>query len=354
MKQFAALATAFTLAAQDPQYAVQSRLVLVPVTVTDAKGHTVDGLESEDFIVLDNGHPQKATVDTIATGVAPIALVVAIQTSGISKPVLEKVRKIGAMIQPIVTGERGCAAVMSFSDRITWIQECTGSSSLLERALEQVRPEAPKAGRMLDAVQASVDRLRQRPNSRRVLLLISETRDRGSDLKMDQIVMAVEAQGVTVYAATYSAFAAAFTTKSSATGDPQAPKIPKTPSEQTGTLDGGSPHCTPAGCPSPPVPLADQRVDLLGTFGELARLGKTNTTNVLTRITGGITFPFTRQKGLEEAIEKLGEELNSQYVLSYTPDDRRGGYHSLEVRVTRNDLRIRARPGYWSTQSARQ
>jgi hypothetical protein len=49
---------------------------------------------------------------------APVAPVVAIQTSGISKAALEKANRIGAMIQPVVPGERGCAAVVSFSEQV--------------------------------------------------------------------------------------------------------------------------------------------------------------------------------------------------------------------------------------------
>jgi VWFA-related protein len=348
------LAVALTLAAQNPQFDVQSRLVLVPVNVTDAKERTVDGLEPKDFVMLDNGRPQSVTVDTMATGVAPIALVVAVQTSGISKAVLEKVHKIGAMIQPLVTGERGCAAVVSFSERIGWIQECTNSEEALARAFEQIRPGEAKSGRMLDAVDESIQRLRQHSNSRRVLLLISESRDRGSETTLDQVAMAAQTAGVTVYAATYSAFKTAFTSKSSATGEPQMPKVPKTPSEQTGTLSGGPPHCGPFGCPDPPMPPPEQRVDILSGIGELVRLGKTNATQALAKGTGGVTFPFTRLKGLEEAIQKLGDELHSQYLLSFTPEDRTGGYHTLEVRVAGGDFRVRARPGYWSTQPSAQ
>jgi VWFA-related protein len=352
MRYLLLFAVAHALGAQDPRFGVQSRLVLVPVTVTDAKGHTLDGLEPKDFIVLDNGRPQNAIVDTLATGVAPIALVVAIQSSGISKAVLEKVHKIGAMIQPLVTGERGCTALVAFSERIAWIQECTNDGSALARAFEQIRPGEPKSARMLDAVYESIERLRQHSNSRRVLLLISESRDRGSQTALDRVAVAAQTAGVTVYAATYSAFKTAFTTTSSAIGEPRMPKVPQTPSEQTGTLTGGPPHCNPAGCPDPPVPLADQRVDILGGIGELVRLGKTNTTQVLSKGTGGVTFPFTRLNGLEEAIQKLGAELNSQYLLSFTPDDSTGGYHTLEVRVAGGDFRIRARPGYWSTQAS--
>ncbi len=104
-----ALAIAFTsvLMAQDSRFAAQSRLVLVPVSITDGKGRHVPNLEAADFLVLDNGRPQKTTVDTIDTGIAPVALVMAVQTSGISSAVLEKVQKIGSLIQPLVIGERG-------------------------------------------------------------------------------------------------------------------------------------------------------------------------------------------------------------------------------------------------------
>jgi len=69
----------------------------------------VDGLDESSFIVLDNGRAQKITVDTIGTGVAPIALVIAVQSSGISAAVLKKIQKAKRLIQPLITGERGCA-----------------------------------------------------------------------------------------------------------------------------------------------------------------------------------------------------------------------------------------------------
>jgi hypothetical protein len=95
-------------------------------------------------------------------------------------------------------------------------------------------------------------------------------------------------------------------------------------------------------------------VDAIGAIGELARLHKTNTAEVLTKSTGGATFPFTRQKALEEAIEKLGAELHTQYVVSFVPEASAPGYHTLEVRLARpGEFRVRARPGYWSTQEPR-
>ena len=303
-------AVAVSLIAEDPKFDVQSRLVLVPVTVLDAKGRSIDGLDASDFVLLDNGRPLTAAVDTFTTGVAPIALVIAVQSAGISAAVLEKVRKIGAMIQPLITGERGCAALVSFDERVRWLQDCTGDQDALTRAFQKLEPGEEKKAVMLDAAQEVIERLRKRPKVRRVLLLISESRDRGSETSLKGAVIAAQTAGVIVYAATYSAMKTAFTTKTPQTD-------------------------------SPPM-------DILGGIGELVRLGKTKTTEVLTSSTGGTTLPFTRQKGLENAIEKLGAELHTQYVLSFTPETSDPGYHRIEVRVARRgEFVLRARPGYW-------
>jgi VWFA-related protein len=207
------IASVFSLTAQESRFEARSRMVLVPVTVNDANGRVVDGLEASDFQVLDNGQTQKVVVDTIATGVAPIALAIAVQSSGISYAVLEKVRTIGGMIRPLIIGERGCAALFSFAERVRLLQSCTNDTDALEGAFRQLRTGEPRRAVMLDAVYAGIEELRNQPNSRRVLLLISETKDRGSETELDVAVAAAQAAGVTLYAATYSAFKTAFTSK---------------------------------------------------------------------------------------------------------------------------------------------
>ena len=346
------LTSAAVLVAQEPRFDTQSRLVLVPVTVTDARGRMQEGLEARDFLVFDNGRPQKVTVDTLATGVAPIALIVVVQTSGISKPVMDKVEKIGAMILPLVTGERGCAGLLTFSERLTWVQDCTNNEDALAFAFHRIESGATKSGRLLDAVGEAIGRLRREQDSRRVLLLISESRDRSSQRTLDQIAMNAQAAGVIVYSATYSAWKTAFTSRSTNVQGTDLPKpVQERPGDIFGTVTGAPPRCNPNGCIDPPLPPPEQQVDILGGIGELLRLGKVNDTRALADATGGTTFPFTKLKGLEEAIQKLGVELHTQYILSFTPSDSSPGYHQLDVRVKSQDFHIRARPGYWSLQN---
>lgn len=344
---WAALALlAAPLAAQWQPFQVESRLVQIPVTITSSPGVPLDGLEVGDFVLLDNGRPQKFNLDTVGMGVAPISLIVAVQTSGISNAVLEKVRTIGAMIQPLITGERGCAGLVTFAETVDWIQECTGNADYIQGAFLRLRPGEPRAGRMLDAVHDAARRLGTRPKTRRVLLLISESRDRGSETDLETAVKLCEEESVTVYSFTYSAFKTAFTTKTA--------PITRLPNgSRRSTHDRFEPTSPPifdrGARPTPP----EQRVDILAALEELHRIDRTNTTQVLGFRTGGTAFPFTGQKGLEDAIVKLGTELHSQYVLSFVPDAATPGYHRVDVSTTQTgQFQIRARPGYWTAGSA--
>ena len=92
--------------AQDRPFRAQTRIVQVPAVITNKNGYSIDGLRAQDFTVLDNGVPQEITVDDFAAGLPPISLVVAIQSSAISKLALAPIRRIAGMIEPVVIGQR--------------------------------------------------------------------------------------------------------------------------------------------------------------------------------------------------------------------------------------------------------
>jgi VWFA-related protein len=334
------------LAGQDTHFSARSRLVVVPVQVTDAKGAAVPNLQASDFVLLDGGRPQKISVESIDTGVAPIALIIAVESAGVSRAALENIRQIGAMIQPLVTGDRGCAGVVSFAERLEWLQECTKDPEALKRAFQKIATsDRQTKARLLDAASSAIERLRRRENVRRVLLLISETRDRGSETPLEAVAADAQTAGVEVYAVTYSAFATAFVSKAPV-GDQRPAKTPTTPSEAMGTYNGD-----PPGPLNPKIPPPEQRVDIIGGVRELGHMSQPNAIQILTKATGGAEFSFTRRKGLETAIRKFGEDLHSQYVLTFMPQDPAPGYHALDVRLRRSGLQVRARPGYRIAES---
>jgi VWFA-related protein len=315
------------MAAQNVPFRVQTKVVQVPVSVADKHGRNVEGLTARDFRVLDDGVPQEITVDDFGTGLPPISLAIAVQTSGISTPALTKIRRIGSMIQPLVLGQRGEAALVTFDSEIRWMQDFTPDDSKIRDAITKLQPSWAGEARMLDAIAAVTDRMKER-QGRKVLLLISETRDRGSATGFRKAMEAVERQGIEVFGAHYSAYATSLIAK---------PKdLPKEPPQPT------------SGDPADWAP-SSPGIDYLKIGLELARLGKTKPIQMLTRATGGSDYPFLKERGIENSIEKLGVEVHNQYILSFPQRGNASGLHQIEVSVPdHGDLQIRSRRTYWA------
>ncbi len=295
----------------------ESRLVIVPVTVMSGKRGYVTGLGEDDFELLDDGVPRRVKVDVAGTAVAPISLVIAVQTCAISAAALAKIRKIGATIQPLITGQRGEAAVIGFDDDIHLIQDFTSDAGVLADAFDNLRARSSEStARMLDAVERAARMLAgRRPDGRRVLLLISESRDRGSKTKLNAAVRTVQREGIAVYAATYSAYATAFASK---------------PSD------------------APPLDSQSNDMDFGRIFSELGHNARKSSAHLLAAGTGGADFGFLRKSGLEQVITETGADLHSQYILSFIPpEDAAPGLHRIEVRVKREGRYVvRARAAY--------
>jgi VWFA-related protein len=297
--------------ASPPQtFRAQTKVVQVPVVVTGKDGKAVNDLAVGDFTVLDNGVPQQVAMDDFISGLAPISLAIAIQSSGTSKLALAKIRQIGSMIQPLVTGTKGQAAVVTFDREITWLQDFTRESAKVSSAVKSLRAGPAAGARMFDTILEVADRMRQRPG-RRVLLLISEARDQGSQVKFQQAVEAVEREGIEVFGAHYSSYAMSWISK--------------------------------------PEDFPDQGELNEMFFSQIARLGATNQVQALALATGGSDFPFLRERGIEDAIQKLGVEVHSQYILSFPQRGDAAGLHQINVTVpSRPELKIRSRRVYWA------
>jgi hypothetical protein len=105
---------------------------------------------------------------------------VAVQRAALSGRVLAKIRTIGARIQPLIIAERGEAAVIAFDDDLHVVREFNGDANAIADAFARLTAGAAEpGGRMLDAVALSAKMFADRePDSRRVLLIISESRYR--------------------------------------------------------------------------------------------------------------------------------------------------------------------------------
>ncbi len=304
------LALAGTALAQAP-LRTTVRLVIAPTTVVDARGRYIDGLTERDFLLRDNGQPRDIHVDF---AYIPISLVIAVECSFPSAAVLNKTHKIGSMIEPLVTGERGEVAVVAFDSEVAVQQDFTADFEKVEKALRRIQP-GDDGAKTVDAVAESVRLLAARPpERRRVLLLISETRDRGSRTKLEDVITQAQQENVAIYPLTYSPYTTAFTAKAGTT---------------------------------PPPDWAG--INIIAIFSEIGRLAKANAAEAFAKYTGGERLSFTRQKALEQAVARIGEELHSQYLLSFVAaPEAVGTFHAIAVSVPgRPGAKVRTRPGYW-------
>jgi len=301
------------LAAQEPDAVIRTtvQIVVAPTTVTDSTGKHINGLTAEDFLLFDNKKPRPIQADV---SYLPISLVIAIQTSSISGPALEKIRMIGSMVGPLLVGESGDAAVLLYGDDVSLLQSFTSDENKLIAAMRRLRPTGVN-GVALDAINESVSLLKKKEEGRRrILLLIGESRDRGSKAKLDEVVQQTQSANVIVYSLTYSALME---------------NLIASKQKQSRAKDAN--------------------VDIAGAIAEASRLGKTNIAELFPKQTGGMTHSFVKETGLENAVEKVGEEIHNQYLLSFTPlVGKEKGFHKISVRVKNNpDAIVRTRPGYW-------
>ena len=323
----------------EPEFKIGVQQVVAPVSVLNKNGDLVDGIEPSRFRLYDNGVAQNIAVDV---SVQPISVVIAIQQSDRVEAVLTQIRKIGPMIQPLVTGDNGEAAVISFDSRIQEKTSFTNDPDKLVKAINSIHA-GNTPSRMIDAVERGVSMLHNRPaNRRRIILLISETRDVSSEARLRETLINAQLNNVTVYTIDISRLVTSLTSKP----QPPAPD-PFPPAARN--LPGPSPSTPTTVAQAYQIGNSVEFIPLLKEiYLGVKRVFVENPAEVLSESTGGTQFGFHKQHGLEDAIESLSHEIHNQYLLTYTPTNlKEGGFHEIRVDIDMPNLTVRTRPGYF-------
>ena len=319
------------------QFKSTAPLVVAPTTVTDSKGHYVDGLTPEDLTLYDNNVPQAIHMDWM---MYPIDLVVVVQTSSNSGAVIDKLGGSGILFTQLLAADAGETAVISFSDEVKVHQDLTGDPDLVIHALRMLRKEGDQA-HMLDALRQALLMLERRPaGRRRIIFMVAEKRDRSSQAKLTEVTEQIERLNAVIYWLTYSPFLQPFSVRPKTVEDlkPEAERIKVK-------------KC--ALCPPPddtPAPPDLGPGGPLYAIGELVRLHQPDLSDLFTKITGGRTLNFLKKNALEQAIQLIGEEVHRQYILSFEPKEGDAGkFHAIRVTVKeRPELQAKTRAGYWA------
>jgi len=327
---------------------VQVALVNTPVTVRDGRGDMVHNLEAHDFHITDNGVAQQ--ISHFDLGGDPISMVILLETSSRIAPLLPEMRKTGILFTQTVMGPTGEGAVVGFNDSVDKLQDFTTNGDLIENTIAHLG-QGTSGSKLYDAMAVAVEMLSGRPQAtpdkpgrRRVLMILSEATDAGSEAKLGEVLRQAQLANVTIYSVGLS------TTRAELQAKPKDTRPQITP-------PGTFPLPPQPGVPQTPTSEENRygNIDLMAlavwAVQHIHDQVKDHALEVAATATGGAHLSTFKDRSIEKAIDEIGGELHSQYTISYAPTGSdAAGYHEIKVNVLRNDaknLKVRARPGYY-------
>ena len=294
-----------------PTVRVTTNEVLVPTLVEKSGGGILYGLKQADFILQDNGVPQKIHVQE-EMDTAPVALVVAVEQGGVSALEFGKIAKLGPLLDLFLSDPRSEGALMGFDSQPHLIHDYTHSSEDMNDALEHLQ-QGDGGGAILDTISSAVDLLETQPKEyRRVLLLISEERDHGSKhTKPEQLIRKIGRSDVLVLSVSFSPARAEFLHDVKDSGE-------------------------------------DRTMSMVSALVMAVKAFKRNVSKEIAQESGGEYTTFTGDKRFEQRVVDAAKHVRNRYLITFSPSDPTPGLHTIRVKTSQDyGARIVARANYW-------
>ncbi|HEY6187217.1 MAG TPA: VWA domain-containing protein [Pyrinomonadaceae bacterium] len=269
---------------------INSNLVTVPASVIDAQGRPVTDLKLEDFELRVDGQPKP--ISELGSSESPVTLALLFDNSS-SLTAAREFEKQAAIrfFRSVLRPTTDLAAIYSISTYPVLEQPLTNDIKTLVRTIEHFgKPEGATA--LFDAIVQAANYLRPYQQGRKVIVIVSDGADTISDINFDAALQRVQASDCQIYAV------------------------------QTGHIENANLRDL----------AAERRLqDFAGQ-------------------TGGAVYVPKGTGDLDIAFAQISADLAQQYVLSYYPSEERRDnlFRTISVRiVTRPNLRVRARKGYY-------
>ena len=333
-------------------FRTHSNLVLLPTRVQTRNGETVYGLKAEQFIVEDNDLRRSIHLDEDEDIPPGLSLVVAIQCSRSASFEFGKLAGLGTMIEAITGDSPHEAAVVSYGDEPTLLGDFSSSPDTLQLNLSKLR-ECPDYGAAtLDTVDFATRLLKDRHNNyRRAILLIGETRDHGSQAKLQDVVSSLGVTNTVIYSVAFSPSRDEVIAqlRSSNEGVPEESVPRRDLQPPTRPPISSTPESAAAGDKATKQPPTLELPPLLLLIINALRK---NAASELAALSGGEYINFTTQKGFDAGLQRIANRIHNCYMLSFqSPAEANPTVHTLRVSVPDlPDAVIQTRTSYWSGQ----
>jgi Ca-activated chloride channel homolog len=275
---------------QQPGTAIRSGAEAVSVDVSVQRDRRpVGDLMAADFELFDNGVPQEITEITYERLPIDVTLLLDVSAS-VTGPVLAELRRaLGQVRADLRPDDR--LRLLTFNMRVHRLVDFDQPASNAERVLASVAGAGSSA--VFDALAVALT-VPDTPGRRRLIVLFSDGQDSSSISDVDTLLDVARRSTSTVA-----------------------------------------------------IILASQSVDRPASLLRATPLTADALADRLAGETGGIVSPVGRGENLPARFRRMLQEFRTSYVLYYTPTGvERTGVHTLEVRVKRPNVTVRARRSY--------
>ena len=212
-------------------------------------------------------------------------------------------------------------ALIEFDKRINLVCAFTEDQLPITDALEKLEP-GDKGAAIIDVVRFAASLLNKESDGRRrLLLLVSETRDHGSHLSsIDDAVSAVGASNTTVHVLAFS------------------PSLSQVLDNARGSNSDEW----------------DKGTDLLAPLLMARQSVRKNIAKTVAQMTGGDYESFASRGGFEGQLVDFTNQMHSRYLLTFEPRRPRPGLHRIRVRLRepRDGMKVTARTAYWAEENS--
>ena len=200
----------------DQAIRLETDLVTVDATITDKDGNFIRKLKPEDFIVYQDGQPQKIEffeANEEAALTRSLAVVFALDTSGSIKPEeIAKQRQATESFVKLVRPE-SIFAVIAFNNEIRVLQDFTSDPHRLSHGFSRIG-EVQGSTRLFAAIDRGVSMLKRAPRFRggrrlrRVVIVITDGFDNVDTTDQQDLIRRANDAEVTVYSITLPSYVA--------------------------------------------------------------------------------------------------------------------------------------------------
>lgn len=293
---------------------IDTDLVHLDVTVTDAEGKLVTNLRQSDFKLYEDGIEKPVAffnVEQRSGAARPVAIVFALDVSGsMTTAELERLRGAVITFAERLNRDSSVFAVMSFGMRVRVLQSFTNDIKKINRAFDRLsRDLEGLSTHAYDAVDDAVrllarraPRTRARQSVKRVVLVVTDGFPVGDTVAPATVIERANSAETSIFSVTLPSYSRL------------ASPLRRTAAQQ-------------------PLPTP---LDVSG----------------LVEKTGGRAI-YANEKDFEPLFRTLAEEVSSAYVLSFYPDTQKrrdGRFHTLRVEAPRGLTLRQNREGYKAKQ----